>query len=291
MTYLLGRPFCRALAAMLPVGIALLVLSSAVSLAQAPDSEISAGTETVAPDADQSSGPGATTRMQENRPRQAAFDPVAARIKYLHDRLRISSAQEPLWANLAQVMRDNVNSMALLLKKRFQTLKSGNAIDSISTYGELSEAQLEGLKRFTAAFQALYASLSDDQKKIADEIFRLMLLHMVGGVSELPGQLVAPSPYVYYYPPSPTLPATTATPYYPPYSYNPSYNPLVFGPFIGLGPRFFFHRHHRGFVPFHPPVRVGIPPMRLGGPAVPPVRPSVPPIRLGVPPSTFAQGL
>ena len=61
-----------------------------------------------------------------------ALDPLAERMKYLHDRLRITPAQEPLWANLAQVMRDNATAMAQLLKERFQTLKSGNAIDSIT---------------------------------------------------------------------------------------------------------------------------------------------------------------
>ena len=281
MTCHLARPIARALAAaILPGSIALVLLSSAVSLVQGADSAIAASTADVARDADRPSGPATTTPTQQNRARQSAFDPLAARIKYLHDRLRITPAQEPLWANLARVMQENANSMALLLKERFQTLKSGNAIDSISTYEKLGEAQLDGLKRFTAAFQALYNSLSDDQKKIADDIFRSSLLRTVGSIPQLPGQLVTPAPYAYY-PPSPTIPAYPAYPYYPPYSYYPYYNSLVLGPFIGLGPSFFFHRHHPGFLPFRPTVRVGVPPLR---PGIPPMRLGVPPMRLGVPP-------
>ncbi len=127
--------------------------------------------------------------MQEYRARQPAFDLLAARIKYLHERLHITPAQEPLWANLAQVMRENAKSVAPLLKERFQTAKSGNAINSLSTYEKLGEAQLDGLKKFTAAFQALYVSLTDYQKKIADSVFRL---------PQFPEQLVTPSPYAYY---------------------------------------------------------------------------------------------
>ena len=93
--------------------------------------------------------------MQENRAPQSAFDPVAERIKYLHNRLRITPAREPLWANFAQVMQENTNSVALLLRERFRILKSGNAIDYISSFEKLSEVQLDGLKKFAAAFEAL----------------------------------------------------------------------------------------------------------------------------------------
>jgi hypothetical protein len=235
----LARPVARVLvAAILPGSIAFVLLSSAVSLARGADSGISAGTADLAADTGTPSGPAATAPIQEDRARHAAFDPLAARLKYLHDRLRITPAQEPLWANLAQVMRENANAMALLLKERFQTLKSGNAIDSMSTYEKLSEAQLDGLKRFTAAFQALYNSLSDDQKKIADDIFRLGLLRTVGSIPQVPGQLVTPAPYASF-PSSPTVPAYPAYPYYPPpYSYYSYENSLLLSPFIGLGPSF-----------------------------------------------------
>src|SRR6202035_4960487 len=98
-----------------------------------------------------------------------------------------------------------------------------------------------------------------------------------GGRPQGPWELVTPAPYAYY-PPSPTVPAYPAYPYYPPpYSYYPYENSLLLSPFVGLGLPFFFHRHHPGFLPFRPPIRVGVPPVRVG---VPPVRMGVPPVRM-----------
>src|ERR1700743_2585887 len=51
---------------------------------------------------------------------QTTADLVADRIKYLHDRLRITPAEEPLWGNVAQVIRDNARETAPLLRQRFR---------------------------------------------------------------------------------------------------------------------------------------------------------------------------
>lgn len=284
------RCITRALAAGIISGnIAVIGLLPAVSVAQGADSAIPASASDVAYDSDKSPEPAQPPPTQESRAPRSAFDPLAERIRYLHNRLRITPAQEPLWANLVQVMRENANSMSLLLKERFQSLKSGNAIDSINTYERLGETQLEGLKKFTAAFQALYDSLSDDQKKIADVMFRLGLLRVIGSGSQPAVQLVAPAPYPEYSPP-PTAPAYPAYPSYayPSYAY-PSYdNSLVFGPLIGVGPTFFFPRRHPGFLVVRRPGRVAIPAFRLAFPpihaGVPPIHAGLPPVHAGVPP-------
>ncbi len=188
----------------------------------------------------------------ETRP---SFDPIAARIKYLHDRLRITPAQEPIWAKVAQVMRENAKAVAPLIKERVQSAQHGNAIDSLNAYEKLGEAQLAGLKKFVNAFRALYSGLSADQKKIADAVFRLSPLAMVGGIPRLPETLIAPEPYHYH----PYYPSYTALPppypsylYYPPYRYYPScpyflyYRPWFWHPPVVLGVSpFLFHRHHR----------------------------------------------
>src|ERR1700739_4380484 len=41
---------------------------------------------------------------------QPPLDPVAARVKYLHDRLRITPAQEPQWRSVAQAMQENAKA-------------------------------------------------------------------------------------------------------------------------------------------------------------------------------------
>ena len=124
-----------------------------------------------------------------------AFDPTA-RIKYLHDRLRISAEQEPLWDSVAQVIRDNAREIAPLLKERFRATTSGNAPDILHAYEALGEAQLENFKKFTAAFEPLYASLPDNQKRIADAVLRESAQNaMIGGLPVAPGPLAYPLGY------------------------------------------------------------------------------------------------
>jgi hypothetical protein len=129
------------------------------------------------------------TPAPENRANQPPFDPIAARIKYLHDRLRITPAQEPLWAKVAQVMRENAQAVVPIIKERVQSTQhgKGDAIEYLDLYEKLGEVQLEGLKKFVAAFQALYNTLSPAQKKIADSMFRLGPMNIVGGIPQPPG--------------------------------------------------------------------------------------------------------
>jgi periplasmic protein CpxP/Spy len=101
-----------------------------------------------------------------------ASDQTAARIKYLHDRLRITPEQEPLWDEVAQAIHDNAGDLAPLLKERFRATTSGSALDLLHVYETLGETQLGALKKIIAAFDPLYNGLSDSQKKIADAILR-----------------------------------------------------------------------------------------------------------------------
>jgi hypothetical protein len=101
-----------------------------------------------------------------------ALDQAAARIKYLHDRLRITADQEPLWDAVAEAIRESAEVAAPLLKERFRAKTSGSALDLLHSYEALGEAQLDSLKKIATAFDPLYADLSDSQKKIADAILR-----------------------------------------------------------------------------------------------------------------------
>jgi hypothetical protein len=126
------------------------------------------------------------TGTSGSRDTAALFDPTP-RIKYLHDRLRITPEQEPLWDTVAQAIRDNARDIVPLVRERFRATTSGSALEVLHSYEALGEAQLDGLKKFTAVFGALYASLSEGQKKIADAILREGPLNaMVSGVPEIP---------------------------------------------------------------------------------------------------------
>jgi len=102
----------------------------------------------------------------------AATTSVEARIAELHKRLHITDAQKPQWDNLAQVMRDNAQAMVDLQKQRAANAKSMNAEDVVKSYGSVIEAHEAGMKKFIPAFDAVYDSMSDAQKKTADSLFR-----------------------------------------------------------------------------------------------------------------------
>jgi protein CpxP len=98
--------------------------------------------------------------------------PIETRIKELHARLHITDAQKTQWDNLAQVMRENAQAMTDMQKQRAADAKTMTAVDVVKSYSEVIQAHEEGMKKFVPAFEDLYNSLSDQQKKTADSMFR-----------------------------------------------------------------------------------------------------------------------
>jgi LTXXQ motif family protein len=101
----------------------------------------------------------------------AAVNPVETRIKELHAELKITPAQEGVWSNVAQVMRDNEKVMEALHKTRSEKAKTMTAVEDVKSYAEIASAHADGLERFVPVFEALYSSMSDEQKENADTIF------------------------------------------------------------------------------------------------------------------------
>ena len=99
-------------------------------------------------------------------------DRVEARITMLHAKLAITPAQEDLWKNLTQVMRDNAQTMEALTQERANKAKTMTAVDDLKSYAEVTNAHADGLKKFVPVFEELYASMSDAQKAQANTLFR-----------------------------------------------------------------------------------------------------------------------
>ena len=99
-------------------------------------------------------------------------DRVEMRIKSMHSQLKITPAQEPQWAKVMEVMRDNAKSMDKLTKARYGSGKPMTAVDDLKSYGEITDAHADAIKRLVPAFATLYADMSDGQKKTADTVFR-----------------------------------------------------------------------------------------------------------------------
>lgn len=88
----------------------------------------------------------------------------------LHKKLQITTAEEPQFTALADVMRANAQSMDALLSER-ETDTDRTAVASLHWYERLTDAHAESLKKFVPAFEALYTVLSDSQRKTADAMF------------------------------------------------------------------------------------------------------------------------
>ena len=104
--------------------------------------------------------------------RTTAVEQTEVRIKQLRDALKITEDQEPLWSNLTLVMRDNAKNMDEITKDRAESAKTMNAVERMKFHSQITEAQLNHQKKFIPPFEALYDSMSDEQKQITDTLFR-----------------------------------------------------------------------------------------------------------------------
>lgn len=116
------------------------------------------------------SPPAATPAPMPKAPR---YDPasVEARIKRLHDRLKITAAETEAWNQVAQIMRDNARDLDTLVRARDHDARTMSAVDNLRNYQKIADAHAEGLKKLVPAFTTLYDAMPDSQKAIADAVF------------------------------------------------------------------------------------------------------------------------
>jgi periplasmic protein CpxP/Spy len=103
--------------------------------------------------------------------RASAVDHAEARIKQLQGALKITDDQQELWNNLTKVMRENAKDMDVLTKDRAEKTKTMNSVERMKFHSEITEIRLNQQKKLIPTFEALYTSMSDEQKKITDAIF------------------------------------------------------------------------------------------------------------------------
>jgi periplasmic protein CpxP/Spy len=139
--------------------VAIAALLSATMLAGVP---IAARAETPVPPQSQA-GPAAT---------EAKGETVEQRITSLHTALNLSPAQDSKWNAVAQSMRENATAMdKLVAANRVTAPQSMTALDDLKTYQKVAQAHVDGLKNLISSFGTLYDSMSDAQKKNADQVF------------------------------------------------------------------------------------------------------------------------
>jgi periplasmic protein CpxP/Spy len=98
---------------------------------------------------------------------------VEMRITKLHTDLRITPSEEASWTPVAQVMRDNEMKMqAMITAKKAEPPHDISAVEDLKNYEMFNQAHVDGLKTLISSFEVLYMTMPDDQKHLADDVFR-----------------------------------------------------------------------------------------------------------------------
>jgi hypothetical protein len=89
----------------------------------------------------------------------------------LHQELAITPAEEPLWSTFAGSMKDTAAQLGKAYSQRRQQLPTMNALADMNSFIDLEQMRLDGLKKSSAAFAALYQTMPPAQQKVADTVF------------------------------------------------------------------------------------------------------------------------
>lgn len=95
---------------------------------------------------------------------------VEGRLAYLKSALNISADQKEAWGKYAEAVRERMETVRSMRQGMMETMQSGTAIERMDARISGMEAMLEAMKAVKPATEALYAALSDEQKKTADEL-------------------------------------------------------------------------------------------------------------------------
>ena len=93
-------------------------------------------------------------------------DHTEGRIAFLKTELKITDAQLPLWNAVADAIRANAKGGMGMMDNMGQ----GSLIERLAAREKALATQAEALQKFKSAVDPLYAGLSDEQKKTADEL-------------------------------------------------------------------------------------------------------------------------
>lgn len=96
---------------------------------------------------------------------------VEGRLAFLKTELKITDAQLPLWNNFAQAVRDNAKAMGSMMQGGMMGMSQSMKLpDRLAMREKMMTAHLEALRKLKAAVDPLYAALTDEQKKAADQL-------------------------------------------------------------------------------------------------------------------------
>ena len=139
-----------------------------------PATALAQSSQAPAPAAPQGAAPPAASSPLAGHPvaGKNAEQRVENRINELHAQLRITPAEQQQWEQFAQVMRANARDMDQTFMQRAEQFPSMNAVQNMQSYEQIAEAHAQHVQKLVAAFESLYNAMPDQQKQLADQVFR-----------------------------------------------------------------------------------------------------------------------
>jgi len=96
---------------------------------------------------------------------------VEGRLAFLKTELKITDAQLPLWNAVADAIRANAKTMGTMMAGGMMGNQQTVTLpDKLALREKMMTAHLDALRRFKVAADPLYAALSPEQKKTADQL-------------------------------------------------------------------------------------------------------------------------
>jgi len=96
---------------------------------------------------------------------------VEGRLAFLKTELKITDAQLPLWNAVADAIRANGKSVSEMMSGGMMgSSQTATLPEKLALHEKMMTAHLEALRRLKMVVDPLYAALSPEQKKTADEL-------------------------------------------------------------------------------------------------------------------------
>ena len=100
---------------------------------------------------------------------------IEGRLAFLKAELKITDAQAAGWTKLADTLRNTAETHGKMRQSHMEEMHDGSFLkkplpDRLTFMETMMSARLEQIRSVKGAFEELYATLSDDQKKVADQI-------------------------------------------------------------------------------------------------------------------------
>jgi LTXXQ motif family protein len=96
---------------------------------------------------------------------------VEGRLAFLKTELKITDVQLPLWEKVADAIRANAKTISTITPGGvMEGGRTGTLPDKLAQREKMMTVHLDALRKFKAAVDPLYAALSPEQKKTADQL-------------------------------------------------------------------------------------------------------------------------